>query len=217
MDTFKQLMGFALLGTVVYLFTFMDRDYMVPTLALLVGLWVACWWIGRTPLYADLNKRVLAWGQGAAVAALVGWFAFTWLVPRPALLPWQPYSRPELARLASENCTVMVDFTAEWCPNCKWNLHYVINTEDVRDAVDAGGIVPLVADWTHPSPEIKDMLEALGSNSIPVLAIFPASRPNEPIVLYDLLSKREILDALKKAGPSANAASPVTTASLGGP
>jgi thiol:disulfide interchange protein len=51
METFQQLMGFLLLATVVYLFWTMTSTYFVPTLTLLlVGLWPACWWIGRTPL-----------------------------------------------------------------------------------------------------------------------------------------------------------------------
>ena len=36
METFKQFMGFLLLGTVVYLFTTINRDYFIPTLSLLV-------------------------------------------------------------------------------------------------------------------------------------------------------------------------------------
>ncbi len=55
MDTFKQLMGFVLLGTVVYLMTLVRWPAMVPTLTLLIGLWAGCWWIGRTPGYADLG------------------------------------------------------------------------------------------------------------------------------------------------------------------
>ena len=47
MDTFKQIMGFVLMGTVVFIFTFLETPLLVPTLGLLFGLWAACWWIGR--------------------------------------------------------------------------------------------------------------------------------------------------------------------------
>ena len=56
METVQQLMGFLLLATVVYLFTTLIAPYFVPTLALLVGLWFACWWIGRTPLTATAGR-----------------------------------------------------------------------------------------------------------------------------------------------------------------
>ncbi len=86
MDTFKQIMGFVLLGTVVFLFTFLDQDYVVATFALLVGVWFGCWWIGRTPLTAELSQRLTGWLIGVAAACLIGWFSFTSLVQtgRPA-------------------------------------------------------------------------------------------------------------------------------------
>ena len=77
METVQQVMGFLLLATVVYLFTTLSAAYFMPTQALLVGLWFACWWIGRTPLTAPEGWRIAAWVGGPAVAALVGLFAFT--------------------------------------------------------------------------------------------------------------------------------------------
>ncbi|HEV2970892.1 MAG TPA: thioredoxin family protein [Pirellulales bacterium] len=202
MDTFKQMMGFVLLGTVVYLFSFLKRDYLIPTFALLIGLWSGCWWIGRTPLTAELGRKLRAWLVGGAVAAAVGAFAFIVLVPGPALLDWQPFSQTRLKQLTSEGKTVLVDFTADWCPTCKWNLRFAINTTEVRDIVKRNEVVPLVADWTEESTEIKAALASLRSQSIPVLAVFPADRPQTPIVLRDLVSRSQVLDALEQAGPS---------------
>jgi suppressor for copper-sensitivity B len=202
METFKQLMAFVLLGTVVFMFTFLDRDYLVPTFALLIGIWAACWWIGRTPLTESFRRRGLAWLEGAAFAAVVGSFAFTWLVPRAPLLEWQPFSRPTLAQLTAEGKTVMIDFTAEWCPNCKFNMATAINTQGVREIVQENGVVPMLADWTDAGEEVGQMLESLHSASIPVLAIFPAGKPNQPIVLRDVISQRALIEALKRAGPS---------------
>ena len=202
MDTFKQLMGFVLLGTVVFLFTFLKKEYLVPTFATLIGIWAGCWWIGRTPLTADLGKIFAAWIQGAVAAGAIGWFGFTMLVERPAILPWQQFSPGAPAKLASAGKTVMVDFSAEWCLSCKANLKFAINTEDVRQLVDANGVVPLLADWTDGSPEIKAALDSLHSNSIPVLAFYPAGHPEEVLVLRDLVTKGQVLDALKQAGPS---------------
>jgi thiol:disulfide interchange protein len=96
----------------------------------------------------------------------------------------------------------MVDFTAEWCLTCKTNLKFAINQPEVARAVAAGDVVSLLADWTDPSEEITSALASLGSNSIPVLAIYPANRPAQPIVLRDLIFKQQVLEALEKAGPS---------------
>ncbi len=202
MDTFKNLMGFVLLGTIVFLLSFMDRDYIVPTFAMMVGLWLACWWIARTSLAADLGKKLMAWGQGALVAGIVTFVAFTWLVPHSSIIPWQPFSSAELARLRESGNTVLVDFTADWCLSCKANLLLAIETDEVREAIEDNKIVPMLADYTKSPPEITNMLESLQSRSIPLLAIFPADRPDQPIVLRDIITQKQLLDAIEQAGPS---------------
>lgn len=204
METFKQLMGFLLLGTVVFLFSSLKSDYVVPTLALLVGIWFACWWIGRTPLTASFTQKTMAWLGGSAVAVLIAIIGF---YPRPSM--WQPFSSAALAEAQAEGKTVMVDFTANWCLNCKWNLLTAIETDRVQQLIRENGVVPLLADWTHESPEIKQALLELGSRSIPLLAIYPANRPNQPIILRDVLRESQVLEALQRAGKSKSVTSSV--------
>ncbi|MGD0382476.1 MAG: thioredoxin family protein [Thermoguttaceae bacterium] len=202
METVKELMAFLLLATVVYLFSTLSAAYFLPTLTLLIGLWFACWWVGRTPLIASINARLMAWLGGSLVAALVGWFAFTILLME-SKIPWLTFSPQALSQARAEGKTVMVDFSAAWCPTCKTNLKLAVETDAVYELVKANGVVPMLADWTDQSPTIKKALNDLGRNSIPVLAIWPAnSQGQEPIILSDLLSESQVLEALKTAGPS---------------
>ena len=108
----------------------------------------------------------------------------------------------ELKQLADGGKTVLVDFTAKWCLTCKFLEHTVLNTKEVRQAVDDNGIVTLVADWTDRDPEMGKLLESLGSKQVPVIAIFPAGRPNQPIVLLGGYTQATLLDKLPEAGPS---------------
>ncbi|NIN08259.1 MAG: hypothetical protein GTO76_06265 [Planctomycetales bacterium] len=110
METFKELMGFVLLGTVVWIFTFIREEYRVATLALLVGLWVACWLFGRVPMTVGGGGRLKAALLGGGFALLVGWFSFHWLVPGQE---WEPYTPDTLTRLRDEGATVLIDFTAD--------------------------------------------------------------------------------------------------------
>lgn len=217
MATFKELLGFVMLGTVVYLFTILRTDWFVPTLALLVGIWAACWWVGKAQ---ETSGAVgfARWVQAGAVAAAVGWGAFTLLAPGTSEIDWeQPFSRDRIAELRRSGATVMVDFSADWCPTCKFNLAYAIETDRVKAAVERNRVVPVLADWTDGSNEIKAALEGLQSRSIPVLAIYPAATPGgdcpEPIVLRDLITESQVLEALEKAGPSKPGAGPVRAAS----
>ena len=76
MDTFKQLMGFVLMGTVVYMFTLLQPERVIPTLALIFALWAGCWWVGRTERWPDFAAKLRAWAGAAAFVALIGWLAF---------------------------------------------------------------------------------------------------------------------------------------------
>ena len=181
METFERLMGFLLLATVVYLFNTLTPPYFVPTLALLLGIGFACWWIGRADRTTDRSRKVSAWLGGTAVAALVGWASFTLLLA-PSKIAWQPFSPEALEQAQARGKTVMVDFTANWCPNCKANSKFAIETDAVSDLVRANGVVPLLADWTDQSPVIKRAINELGSNSIPLLAIWPRpARAESPL------------------------------------
>ena len=205
METLKEVLGFVMLGTVVFLFTFLDKDYFVPTFALLVGIWAACWWVGRSQKTTG-TASFGRWLQGAIVTAAVGASGFVVLGPGESVIEWQPFSRARLAELRQRGATVMVDFSADWCLTCKYNLNFAIETPRVKRALSDSQIVPMLADWTDGSPEIKAMLESLDSKSIPVLAFFPAEQPGlpapAPIVLRDLVTEAQVLAAIQDAGGS---------------
>jgi len=202
MQTVQQVMAFLLLGTMVFLMSTMSARYFIPTLTLLVGLWFACWWIGRTPLTASSHTKTTAWVGSLGLAALTGYFAFGVMLT-PPLIAWKPYSAEALEQARAEGKTVMVDFSAAWCLTCKTNLKLAIERRRVARLVEENRVVTLLADWTDYSPEIKKALNELGCNSIPVLAIWPAGAGDqEVIVLRDLLSESQVLEALERAGPS---------------
>ena len=126
----------------------------------------------------------MAWVTARRSPPSSGFLSFTCLVAGQTVIPGSRFRRSALAKYRAEGKTVMVDFTADWCLTCKTNLKFAINTEDVSQWPATNGVVPLLADFrTEDSPEIKQMLAALESNSIPLLAIFPADRPDEAIVL----------------------------------
>jgi thiol:disulfide interchange protein DsbD len=222
METFKQLMGFVLMATVVFLLSFLKFAYVVPTVALLFGLWGACWWIGRTPPTSALSAQVRAWAEAAAFSAVV------WVIAFPGInifLPGQSGARGGLAGymetrferaveqskgnlsktikdLVDAKKTVLVDFTADWCLSCKAFEHAVLESEAVRKAIDENGIVKLRADWTTGAPDVTEMLERLESKGVPVIAIFGSGGFDHPIVFRGGYTQQQLLDAIQQAGPS---------------
>jgi suppressor for copper-sensitivity B len=203
MQTLKEIMGFFLLGTVVYLFSTIQSRFFVPTLAFVVGVWFACWLVGKVPLTAPGIQRAFAWGSAGGIIALAGIFSFVLLMPNPKIA-WVPFSPEQLELARKEGRTVLVDFTADWCPNCKWNLAFAIETTRVAELIAQYDVLPMLADWTDESLMIKEFLEQrLRRRSIPVLAIWPAGAPEEEVIILDgILTESQVLEALRRAGPS---------------
>ncbi len=225
METFKHVMGFILMATVVYLVGITQGQSggaaTVWALAFLVCVAFACWLWGR---YVSLDSTAGA-RAGVRIAALsivaIGWYVLiertgatnvvvggrgvTAAATQPSeaahgRLPWQEFSLQRLEELTASGKTVMVDVTAEWCLNCKYNLKFVLDSDRVVARVRELDVVPLLADWTGYDEAIRRFIQKLAPGaSVPLLAIFPAGRPQEPIVMLGIVTEDQVLRALAEA------------------
>jgi thiol:disulfide interchange protein len=202
METFKELLAFPLLLSVVIFINGFPQSERTSMLSSLIFTWFACWLIGRVPAWASSGQKLRAWGLGTAAVLAGTWGSFFMLGPSPYELEWEPFSEQRLQQLVREGKTVMVDFTAEWCNNCKTNLAFAIHTRRVHQIVRKNEVVPMIADLTRYPPELMAKLKQLGYISIPIVAIYPAGEPDSPIVLEDLLVESDVVRALERAGPS---------------
>ncbi len=66
---------------------------------------------------------------------------------------------------------VVIDFTAEWCLNCKALKAAVLNREPVKSRLRGTGILPMTADLTSTSSSGWTTLRDLGQTGIPLLVI----------------------------------------------
>lgn len=220
MVTLKEFLAFLFLGTVAYFFNqFSDGDKL-PVFVALIGVWFGCWIIGKVPAWETLEKRLWAWSCGILSAVVVGLLAFNQLsekqLPSGAIstsgvqyvagdhVQWERYDPARLKQLQAEGKTVMLDFTAKWCVNCIVNTRVALDTAETKKQLEQLDAVAMLADWTDHDAAIKSKLEELESRSIPLLAIYPGSTPEEPIILRDLVSQSRVLTALEAAGPSVN-------------
>ena len=66
-------------------------------------------------------------------------------------------------------------------------------------ALAAAEVVTMVADYTDAPDWMTATLGALGSNGVPVIAIFPGGAPHQPIVFRGVYTQSQLLDAIHTA------------------
>ncbi|MFK7769334.1 MAG: protein-disulfide reductase DsbD family protein [Mariniblastus sp.] len=113
METFKQLMGFVMMGTCVFFLGSVGTKYLFPVLSLLVFLSLSCWFIGRSEETSNLTGKLKGWAWATTIGAVGVWFSFFFLIPQFEL-EYLPYSKVALERHLANGETVFVDFTADW-------------------------------------------------------------------------------------------------------
>ena len=180
----EKLVAFFLLGTCIYLLQILPPSYMFQALILLwvtaLGLWV---WGKLTNLSQTAIKR---WSIRSAAMALILACA-AWAVQPPQPEPhWQEFSAVEFQQMLGRE-RMLVDFTADWCVSCKYLEKTTLVAANLDDWRDDYGLIFVRVDLTGDNPDGMALLSALGSKSIPLVAVFPAGEgANAPLVLRDL-------------------------------
>ena len=187
MRTMEQVIGFLLLGTVAYLVGFLPLDILPRVLASLVLMAFGVWlW----------PKRMAArlFGLVCILTACVWPF-----LPQAGHGEWKDYSHMEFADVLGKR-PILVDFTADWCPTCKVVEATALRENTLRTWQSAYGLSLFRVDMTRENPEGEALLRAVGSVSIPVIAVFPAGeKAFAPFVLRDIVTSGQIAAALSAA------------------
>ncbi len=220
MDTFKQLLGFTLLGTAVWLggilFGKLSPASGSRMLWALFGLGLLLWVVGR---YGNLMQS-LARRVGTRVLLVVGivamgmWVKLESVESRVAEAPsatvdhehpvvkdgkinWLAYDEPRIARERARQRPVFVDFTADWCISCKANEKAVIETEATRALLVDSQILPMKADMTDDQPVLEREMKRLGRSAIPIYVIYLPDGSYK--LLPEVLTPELLHSALKDA------------------
>jgi thiol:disulfide interchange protein len=221
MVRFKQLSGFVLLGTVIWLLTTIDLEDRVPVLIMLLAVGFALWMVSA--FHDALSSPLIRWRHrliAVAVSAPVFLFGVQLMretpevgrnvaaindvvAPqegevRPDHMPWSPFSEARMIELRKEGRPMLIDFTADWCGICKWNEKWAINTESVVSFIREHEVVPLMADYTKQNDEIRKWLNHFKQDSVPLTIIVPG-HGGQIVALRGQYSQKELLTQLQAA------------------
>lgn len=219
MNTFKQFMGFLMLATAVWLMWILGgligSDGVIVTLAFMLLIGLACWLFGIGHDYSATAKKRRLCTLGAFV--LIGggyWYlperyidafsavnehATAQAVSTTGGIQWEPFSIARVEKLVADKRLVFVDFTADWCMTCKVNEAGVLSTDSVRAAFEKYKVTAVRGDWTRRDKNIRSVLSYFGQGGVPLYIVFPPDRPNDYILLSQILTVGQVEDALDKA------------------
>lgn len=187
MRTMEQALGFLLLGTVAYLVSFLPLGILPRVVASLV-LAAFGGWLWRKRLAARLL------GIACIVAACIWPF-----MPQPTAGDWADYSHEAFTEVLGKRL-VLVDFTADWCPTCKMVEATALRESTMRAWRKKYDLALFRVDMTRENPGGEALLRAVGSVSIPVIAVFGKGEDaHAPLVLRDVVTKGQVEAALERA------------------
>ncbi|MFU8802387.1 MAG: protein-disulfide reductase DsbD family protein [Bradymonadaceae bacterium] len=217
MEYFKQFLGFALLGTTIWLIWLIGQMAGVGGILRLLIFLMACalgaWLFG----IVQYKGALLKWSVSLiAVALIVGTgvltLDFSTTPPSSSAassstnafdngLPWQPWSEDAVQAELAKGRPVFVDFTADWCITCKVNKATVLETTEVIEAVEALDVAMFMADWTRRDDTIRAKLAEFGKAGVPLYLMYSPDQPHAPRVLPELITRAMIVEAMTMASP----------------
>lgn len=209
----SRVFGALLLATSIWLLTVLARvsgaaaALIVGVLALLLLALLA--WRRFAP-GRGAGARGIASGTAAAlvVAALLVPLR-AWNTRPPAAADpvgiWHPFAPATIAANVAKGRTVLVNVTAAWCLICKVNEVTVLDRNPVATRIAAPDVLAMRADWTRPNRAITGYLESFGRYGVPLDVVYGPAAPGG-IVLPDLVTAPEVIEALDRAGGQSRAA-----------
>jgi thiol:disulfide interchange protein len=205
-DLVKQVMGLLMLAVAVFfLGTGLDPLMRLPIDPpvrwfwwVILGLAAAAmgWLCWRT-----FKLTVRSGTRVAVVIVAVLMTAATAIVVRRVTdhgpIAWQGYTTERAQAALASRQVVVIDFTAEWCLNCKTLENTVLHVPRVAAALNAPGVAALRADLTGKNPQAQAKLDELNWVGIPLLMI-DGPGLKAPLT-YDWYTPEMVLDAIKQA------------------
>jgi len=116
----------------------------------------------------------------------------------PAGIPWMYYTPQRLAEQQAAGQVVVLDFTADWCLNCKALEKTVLESERVSALLRSDGVTPIKVDITSSrNVDGNNLLKTMGRVTIPLLVILDP-QGNE-VFKADFYTVDQVVNAIKSA------------------
>ena len=184
MDTFKEIMGFLLFGTVLYLLSSLrfqiSSDALYKFLIFLTLTAFIAW------LYGKLSKPGSKFPSAflALIISLSLLLASAYyLIDTKQDSPdsnifslregWEEFNPEAIEKYRSEGKGIFLAFGAKWCSVCKLNEGRVLFTEKGDSFFEERSVIRIKGDYTNKDPVIDEWIKKFEKAGVPVYVYFP--------------------------------------------
>lgn len=215
MVTFKELMGFVMLATTLWLVWVFGAQTDLSAVMVLMGAFLimglGCWIYGKWgAAWQERRMRLFATsiGFGLILVAFYGVYTSSTeesYAPSKSLVAlndethdirsWVPFSAERIVELQAQGTPVLIDFTARWCLICQAN-HMVLSRPEVSDKLAEMGVVKMLADWTSKDSGITRALQLFGRSGVPLYVLYGNDDAQTPQVLPQVLTPDIVMEYL---------------------
>jgi len=171
-----------------------SKIYWWPVMGLIAagGAWLAF----RTLATAG-NKITKTFFVSLGFILMVSPIWGAWRLSDEGPIKWTYYTPERFEAAIAQRKTVVMDFTAEWCLNCKVLEESVLHDQRIINLLAQEHIVAMKVDITGNNPAGKAKLEAVGSLTVPLLVVFAPD--GNPVFKSAFYTADQVLGAVEKA------------------
>jgi thiol:disulfide interchange protein DsbD len=110
---------------------------------------------------------------------------------------WAAFNPKEVDASLKRGQPVFMDYTAEWCANCKTNEKLFIETKAIHGVLESTQILPMKADFTKEDEVIEEWMDKLGRSGLPVYVVYYPDGSHD--LLPEVITTEMLSTALNKA------------------
>lgn len=166
--------------------------WLVAAAGIVAGGWLAYRTVRIT---TATGRRVLFGGLGVFIFAISIFIGVTQTSHGP--IKWTYYTPERLAEAKRRGDVVVIDFTAEWCLNCKALESAVLNPSPVSKLLNTPGVTAIKVDLTGNNTHGNDLLKQFNRITIPLLVVIRSD--GTEVFKSDTYQSSQVLEALKSA------------------
>ncbi len=205
----KEIMGFILLGVVIYLVSPIIKKYSETSAKILYFFLIIAflaWFYGKI-ISSISSAKIRIFTLFTSIIIII--FAWSFLINFPKTdyknekkyyesisekEYVMPFSPEVLNNLNSQNIPLFIDIYADWCTTCKINDALFFSSKEIKDFFEKNGIILLKGDFTEYDNDIAEWMKEFKKTGVPVYAYYHSSEDySNPLFFPEILGKQAVI------------------------